>query len=975
MPITLLPDHTIRAIGSFLVLNDACSVVKELVDNSLDSKATAITIEISSNTLDLIQVKDNGIGIGPEDRPHVCKANYTSKIETIEDLTTIGATSLGFRGQALASVAELSGETIVTTRIDGEIVGTKLKYHRDGSLVRWCYQPVGDDFLINVPVRRQTAAKSSTKILTAIKKLLQAYAFARPNVRISFKILRAKNDKQNWVYGPKPDDPSVTDVATRVIGKEATTQCVVEESNCAKRRNEVEQLTSTLSSPESGDIHILALVPEANSDLSKVSSGGQFISVDGRPITTTRGLGKDILRLFKSYVRSSASQNGQDVRLQDPFICMHIKSPPGSYDVNIEPAKDDMLFVDGSALMTEIENILQSVYGQLPKVDTMKGNSKAIDRAGGRAEQAGFNIMLATKAASHASHADNQGGGDASHAKWSAKPKDQIPSQDEGPEVGPTSSFRMATHGIHGNMATVDQDDTNIMHAELENEEVLETDDPKITNPWTLAKVNTSIVNQSGMKCPTLSRSKTLLSPAKSPSPQPYSNPGPPQRPWKKPDQHTKGIVDSSKKRGVPFHSNNPGTWIREPFQQASLQKSYPYDIHAEPPTRSEVIMTPIGKNISGPQYGDKMDAHNRNGTNETPPKFTHQSPGVNKPFVSPFKAARKPSLNAPGFDIISQKYLTPSGDYSTPLTRTSTLSSSTELDDVMEFESRKQAAQQAQRQAKLSRLQQSTLSLAGGSTQNSTDDSSLLQANPTTGSVANSPHHNRYLAAKARLSQSNIDTRTQVPATLSGSDPRHRLLRPATKLSRSKSSLLPLENIPNNQNLHKLRQVFHVPSDFRCLMESYLKQPSRVCHSTMSAGPPKCDVYILTSGGTVPQSISPTPTPLLPASRPQTSSSMRSTESSITSASHDVSSSYEEYISTSWSAGDIAASHSEITRWHLRLKELLCLRLQITQQQYDQRNPKNSEQIFSVAENISFDLHKLLKAFVETHDPLESTE
>ena len=153
MPITLLPDHTIRAIGSFLVLNDACSVVKELVDNSLDSKATAITIEISSNTLDLIQVKDNGIGIGPEDRPHVCKANYTSKIETIEDLTTIGATSLGFRGQALASVAELSGETIVTTRIDGEIVGTKLKYHRDGSLVRWCYQPVGDVRLTEFQLR------------------------------------------------------------------------------------------------------------------------------------------------------------------------------------------------------------------------------------------------------------------------------------------------------------------------------------------------------------------------------------------------------------------------------------------------------------------------------------------------------------------------------------------------------------------------------------------------------------------------------------------------------------------------------------------------------------------------------------------------------------------------------------------------------------------------------------------------------
>jgi DNA mismatch repair ATPase MutL len=134
MPIAPLPDSTVRAIGSSLVLNDACSVVKELIDNALDAIATSITVEISLDTLDIIQVKDNGQGIGVEDRQLVCKRGCTSKIKTFEDLDKLGGSFLGFRGEALASVAELSEAVALTTRVDGEVVGTTLKFGRDGSL-------------------------------------------------------------------------------------------------------------------------------------------------------------------------------------------------------------------------------------------------------------------------------------------------------------------------------------------------------------------------------------------------------------------------------------------------------------------------------------------------------------------------------------------------------------------------------------------------------------------------------------------------------------------------------------------------------------------------------------------------------------------------------------------------------------------------------------------------------------------------
>lgn len=134
MPINALPPDTIRSIGSTQVLTDSCSVVKELIDNSLDARASAISIEISINTLDIIQVKDNGHGIFPDDRSLVCKRYYTSKIRGLEDLEIIGGKFLGFRGEALASAAEMSGAMIVSTRIDGEATAVSLAVNRKGEV-------------------------------------------------------------------------------------------------------------------------------------------------------------------------------------------------------------------------------------------------------------------------------------------------------------------------------------------------------------------------------------------------------------------------------------------------------------------------------------------------------------------------------------------------------------------------------------------------------------------------------------------------------------------------------------------------------------------------------------------------------------------------------------------------------------------------------------------------------------------------
>lgn len=134
MPIEALPQNTTRAIGSTSVIADAYSVVKELIDNALDASASSLQVEISQNTVDVIQLKDNGDGITPEDQKLVCKRAFTSKIQTLDDLRNIGGSSLGFRGEALASVAEMSGAINVTTRVESEIVGLCAKYGRDGEM-------------------------------------------------------------------------------------------------------------------------------------------------------------------------------------------------------------------------------------------------------------------------------------------------------------------------------------------------------------------------------------------------------------------------------------------------------------------------------------------------------------------------------------------------------------------------------------------------------------------------------------------------------------------------------------------------------------------------------------------------------------------------------------------------------------------------------------------------------------------------
>ncbi|KAK4550257.1 hypothetical protein LTR36_003224 [Oleoguttula mirabilis] len=346
MAIQKLGDTVVRTIGASQVLTDPAALVKELLDNALDAHATSIAIEIHNNTLDIIQVRDNGHGIAPDDRSMVAMPNCTSKLVDINDLKDLGGVSLGFRGQALASAAELSGSLTISTRVEGEQVATALKISQSGEVVgqERASLPVGTtvritDFIKSSPVRRQVALKNNEKCLKKIKQTLQAYAFARPHVRLSLRVLKAKNDKGNWMYAPKPGG-NVEDAAMKIVGSACVSQC-------------------TWSVIEEQGFTLQAFLPRSDAEPSKVSSIGAFISIDARPVSAARGTLRQVVKIFRDSLKAA---NTAFDGVKEPFIYMRIACPSASYDPNIEPAKDDVLFEDPDVVVAAARQLFAGVY-------------------------------------------------------------------------------------------------------------------------------------------------------------------------------------------------------------------------------------------------------------------------------------------------------------------------------------------------------------------------------------------------------------------------------------------------------------------------------------------------------------------------------------------------------------------------------------------------------------------------------------
>lgn len=369
MQISPLPEGTVRRLGSTLVITSPVLLLKELLDNALDSGATSIEVLVSPNTVDRIEVRDNGHGINPDDLDSLGRPGHTSKLSSFDELCDLGGSTLGFRGAALASANALA-DVSLTTRVPTEQVATAVSLANGGGVGtrRHACAPVGTTVCVTglfsrLPVRSQATVKDAPKNLARMKDLLRSYALARPGIRLRFTVQRTPH--LSWSFVPAPNG-GVREAAMQLFGTELASQCVLKTSkkeNLGADPPRPDSPRNVLHERAEGFI-FEALLPTREADPAKIAKGA-FLSVDSRPISPALGTGKRLFSAFKKHLGDHFATSSSGSAPRDPFIRLNIRCHPGSYDVNIEPSKNDVLFKEEQLLLDQFESFLSSIYTTL----------------------------------------------------------------------------------------------------------------------------------------------------------------------------------------------------------------------------------------------------------------------------------------------------------------------------------------------------------------------------------------------------------------------------------------------------------------------------------------------------------------------------------------------------------------------------------------------------------------------------------
>jgi DNA mismatch repair protein MutL len=225
--IRVLDENTINKIAAGEVIENPSSVVKELVDNSIDSGATEICVEITSGGRQLIRVTDNGCGMSSDDAVLCLERHATSKIKSVDDILTI--TSMGFRGEAIPSIASISKFTLLTCPKGAEENGSMVIVE-GGRIVKVCEAVRSQGTTIevkslfyNVPVRRKFQ-RSPNYDSNEILKMLNKLALAHPDIKMELvsnqkHLLETKRPVGDDVFS------QMSQRVTDVLGDEFMEQC------------------------------------------------------------------------------------------------------------------------------------------------------------------------------------------------------------------------------------------------------------------------------------------------------------------------------------------------------------------------------------------------------------------------------------------------------------------------------------------------------------------------------------------------------------------------------------------------------------------------------------------------------------------------------------------------------------------------------------------------------------------------------
>lgn len=307
--INLLSEETSNKIAAGEVVERPASVVKELVENSIDANSQNITIEIKESGKEEIKITDDGIGIHPEDVEKAFMPHGTSKISFIEDLYSIN--TFGFRGEALPSIAAVSNVLLKTRTKDCDfgkeisVSGGKVKHLNDTGCNIGTVIEVKDLFF-NVPAREKFL-KSDKREAGLISNIINRLALANHN--ISFKYYN--NDKRSLITFPSED---VKDTIRAIYGKNIYENIVGFEKH-------------------SDIVSVYGYI--GNSEISRGSRNNQSIFVNKRYIKS--GI---ITAAVENAFKSFSTVN------KFPFFVLFLDIYPEFLDVNVHPTKSEVKFQD-----------------------------------------------------------------------------------------------------------------------------------------------------------------------------------------------------------------------------------------------------------------------------------------------------------------------------------------------------------------------------------------------------------------------------------------------------------------------------------------------------------------------------------------------------------------------------------------------------------------------------------------------------
>lgn len=345
--IKVLDNLTIQKIAAGEVVERPSSIVKELLENSLDANSNNITIEIQNGGKTYIRITDDGDGINEDDLELAFERHSTSKLSTVEDLYTIR--SLGFRGEALSSISNVSRVEIMTKTEDS--IGGIQAIVEEGKVIEKNVigSPKGTTMIIrdlfyNLPVRKKFL-KSDLVESNQISDIV--YKIALGNLGTSFKFI-----KDNKIILKTSRNNDLSSHIYSILGKEFSKNLV--EANFEEYGITVKGLIS-------------------NNNLYRSNRSHQYIYINGRYINNT-SISYAIENQFKSIIPLN----------RFPVFILFIEMDPSIIDVNIHPTKQEIKFANQDEIIEVINKAIEnSLYSSItiPKVNFSKKENKKEDNS------------------------------------------------------------------------------------------------------------------------------------------------------------------------------------------------------------------------------------------------------------------------------------------------------------------------------------------------------------------------------------------------------------------------------------------------------------------------------------------------------------------------------------------------------------------------------------------------------------------